>query len=372
MRRLRPNLHSNSGFTMVEIIIAVAVMSILVTMSVPTVTEFMRQRDVRAEQTAQNEILKSFQSYLAANNPLPDDSITDTANPSHWSRLIGAYSGLGEEAVRRDIWGNNRHYIRFVRTENYLGTQIPINYFTLISPGPNRIATAAANANGGIPVDGNSFASYDNSGWWSRQAVDATKIQRFSELVPGGDDLMVRYTDFSEKVARYNRTLERVAAINTALDVYSKQKYAEALVAGTPNAERLIYYPRANASGAPGDNAAYYYSAVENDLNLYNGGNAILSGDATGPQRRSHMVALMRILGLPDETCCSALHTVTGTQDEVPLFYFSNPRARTTSGCAARPDPRDNNNNGTCEVGECQFTLPPRITITYDANTTCG
>lgn len=372
MNRRIERLHSTQGFTLAEIIIAVAVMSILITLSVPSVTEFMRQRDVRAEETAQNEILKAFQAYLSANNPLPDDSITDIANTNHWAKVISRYSGLGEEAVREDIWGNDRRYVRFFRNESYLGTQVPINYFTLMSKGPNRTASTATNSGGGVAVDGNNFATYDNASWWSRQASDATKVQLFSELAPGGDDILIRYTDFPDKVARYNRTLERISSINTALDVYSKQKYAEALVAGVVGAERLIYYPRANASGAPADNASYYYTAVEGDLSTYNSGQAILSGDATDSQRRSHMVALMRILGLPDESCCNALQTETGTQDEKPLYYFSNPRPRTTTGCGPRPDPRDNNGNGNCEAGECDFTLPPRITISYDANTTCG
>jgi prepilin-type N-terminal cleavage/methylation domain-containing protein len=376
MRQRITRTRNTHGFTMVEMIIAVAVISILATLSAPALFEFLRQRDVRTEDTTLQEVNRALEAYLKAGNPLPDDTVADptpiraVAANNHWSTLIAPFGKLSAADIRTDTWGNPRQYVRFVRQENYLGATIPINYAMVLSRGPDREAAAAT----GIAVTGTNYAAITNGAWWRNQATDALRIQRFAETEPGRDDILIRMTDYADKVARYERTLQRQRAVLEALDTYSKQKYAEAIVAGIPDPERFIYYPRANINGAATDNAAFYQAAVNTDLTIYNGGNAVLSGPGSDDiTRRTHMINLMRILGLPDDHCCSALETIAGNPTlEIPFFYASNPRPRLGGGaCGARPDPRDNNGNGVCDPGECDLTLPPRLTIVADANF-CG
>ncbi|MFZ2586553.1 MAG: type II secretion system protein [Alphaproteobacteria bacterium] len=346
---------SKAGFSLPEIILVVSVMAIIASLSAPPLIEFMKRRDIQVEENTQNEIVKAMKLYLADRNTLPaDTSLT-------WADEVARYTNLSAQQIANDKWGKPRVYVRLVVTETFLGTPVDIFYVTLHSSGPNRKAEGGAAtaggetiANSGISTSSNNFDALTSTGWWKNKATDTVRIDSFVAAQPAVDDMMIRFTDYADKIAKYNTSLERLQRISEALEVYSTTKYNEAAIACmtvpcTPSAEKYIYYPRSN-DGATNP-ASYYGSNTATDLTTYNSGNAIYNSDTDDTNRRTHMINLMRILGLPDEYCCNAMENITGTKNEVPFFYFSNPRPRTAAGCGTRPDPA---------VGR---TLPARMTV---------
>lgn len=331
---------------MAEIILVVAVMAIIVSMSTPPLIEFMKRRDIQVEENTQNEILKAMKLYLADRNTLPADS------SATWADEIARYTNLSAMQIANDKWGVPRVYVRLIVPETFLGTNVNIFYVTLHSAGPDRKAAGGAASaggavitNSGIAAATNAFEALTSTNWWKNKASDTLRIDSFVSAQPALDDMMVRFTDYPDKVDKYNKSLERLNRISEALESYSTTKYNETVVAClspavcSPTPEQYIYYPRSAEDNATNP-STYYPSIVNNDLTTYNSGNAVSNNDADDATRRTHMINLMRILGLPDEYCCNALETITGTKNEVPFFYFSNPRPRTGTGtCGTRPNP---------------------------------
>jgi prepilin-type N-terminal cleavage/methylation domain-containing protein len=378
-RRIRS---ATSGFTLAEIILVVAVMAILVSLSTPAVMSFLQRRDIQAEENTLVEIAKAMKSYITDRNSMP--AVTAVAAncssaPPNWAVEFSRYSNLSARQIACDTWDRPRAYAMFQRPDTFLGTTIDIFYASVHSSGPNLIANgASASAGGaadstpGIHINGNNFSN-TNAGttWWHRiSSSDDAKIDAFVGMQPAVDDQLIRFTDYADKIEKYKKSLERLDRIAEALESYSRTKYNEAVFACggscAPAPENRIFYPRAANPGAPNDSAAYYYSTIQDDLNTYNGGNAIVNAGgsvANHNARREDMINLMRLLGLPDEYCCNALETYTPSTGakpiEMPFYYFSNPRPRTgPSTCGGRPNP---NTGGT---------LPARLTITL--TNACG
>lgn len=344
------------GFTLVEMVVVIAVLAILVTISTPAIYQFLRQRDRQSEENYQAEIRKALQAYLADTNELPD--------PSTWSTDLGGYTNLSVDEISTDVWRQPRAYIMYKDpSRNLQGTPVEVYYATIISSGPDRIATAVQ----GISVAGTAFGAISNASWWANDS--GNEVTRFSSLAVGGDDILTRFTDYPEKLERYNITLQRLDRIAQAIESYAKNGYANKVVAcgnltrdpdtgltgdatcdnGAP--EKIVYYPKSQAVNAQADSAVYY-----NTTQYVN------NAQGDGP-RRSNMVTLMRLLGLPDDFCCSALTLGTDGQPR-PFYYFSNPRPRAASGgCGTRPDANT-------------MKLPARITTQQDdsasLNPTCG
>jgi type II secretory pathway pseudopilin PulG len=369
--RFRRTLAATGGFTLAEIILVVAVMAILVSLSTPPLIEFMKRRDIQAEQNAENDIMKAIKAYLADRNTLPSDSSTT------WANEFAAYTNLSANQISTDTWGNPRVYVMYQVPSTFLGTPINIYYVTLHSMGPNRKADggsdvagnpAISNSTSGIPASNGAFASLTDGGWWKNKGNDQARVDAFIAAQPAVDDMMVRMTDYPEKIARYKTSLERMQKIAEALETYSKTQYNERVVEcttspgadGCPNSdgtggtapEKNIYYPRSLPSDGTNP-SSYYGKNVENDLATYNGGSAIYNDDGDPDQRRTAMINLMRILGLPDEYCCNALEVIPGEKNEMPFYYFSNPKPRTGTGsCSPRPNPLSGGR-----------TLPARLTV---------
>ena len=360
-----------AGFTLAEIILVVAVVSILVSLSTPPIIEFMKRRDIQNEQNMQNDVVKAIKAYLADRNTLPLD--TDTT----WSNQLAAYTNISAAQIANDAWGNPRKYVMYQLNTTFLGTNVAVYYVTLHSMGPDRKASGGAATAGGAPisnsgiaVNGTAFDVTTSGNWWKGKSDDSSRINSFVAAQPADDDMMVRMTDYPEKIERYKTSLDRMQKIAEALESYSKTKYNERVVyctttsptpaeCATYQSEKLIYYPRsADASGNP---STYYPTSVESDLTTYNSGSAIYNVDTNDTTRRTNMINLMRILGLPDEYCCNAMEVITGTKNEMPFYYFSNPRPRTGTGtCGTRPNPQ------SATPAQAR-TLPARLTIQGNA-----
>ena len=359
-----------SGFTLAEMVLVVAVMAVLVSVSAPPLFQFIKQRDIREEQNMQLDIQKAMTTYLTNTGQLPTDVISaSVTDPNNWFNALAGYTNLSSNQIRFDVWGNERRYILLQQDQTMLGSSIPVYYATLLSAGPDAKAQSAT----GIPINtggtftynsaagGNigGFASESSTSWWKSRSNPVSSYSSL-QVASGSDDMLIRFTDYPDKIKRYNTTLDRLDRVATALETYSKAKYAEAVVAGTDTlAEKRIYYPRAVISGMTGDSSNYYSDVVKADVSTANnGGNNYISVSTNNNTRYTNMVTLMRVLGLPDDTCCSALTTFTdssGVLRDVPFFYASNPRPRNADGsCATRPTPTAATNN---------ITLPARISV---------
>lgn len=361
---------ATSGFTLAEMILVVTVMAILASVSASPLYQLIKQRDIREEQNLQIEIQKAMQSHVTNTSELPTDTIaTSVTDPANWFNALARYTNLSPNQIRFDVWGNERRYVLLQRTETLLGSDIPVYYATLISAGPDNVAASATSIaiqNGGVftynTVAGgniNGYQAASNGNWWKALS---NPVDKFSSIAPGGDDMLVRFTDYPDKITRYNNTLERLDRIASALETYSKSKYAEAVVANDANAEKLIYYPYSitGANAAAPDSSGNYSARVKNDVITANNGtgDGSLAMSDTDSTRYTSMILLMRVLGLPDNNCCSALASFVdsgGTRHEMPFFYASNPRPRNADGsCSTRPTPLGASNN---------VTLPARISV---------
>lgn len=379
---------------MLEIILVVGVMAILTGLSAPPLMEFIKHRDIQAEQNALTEISKALRSYASDRNALPSDTLVAT-NTNGWATQVARYTNKSVNEIALDTWGEPRMYVMRAEPQSFLGTTVNIFYASVHSVGPDRkadgtiVAGTCGNAtNACIRVAGtsvNGFTTFQlpvaaGTGWWRSGGTTAAFcnacVQRFVDMQPAGDDLMVRFTDYSEKIDRYNKTLDRMQRIAQALETYAKTQYASRVstctaytgytppayctATGRPTTEQRIYYPRSSNDATPylyGEQSDVASSpSTPTDLYIFNSNTPIYNG-STELTRRSHMINLMRLLGLPDSYCCNALQMIPGYTDpatgkpvERAFYYFSNPRARTaTGGCASRP-------------GATNLKLPARIT----------
>ena len=388
MRRTR--LSRSHGFTLAEIIVVVAVMAILASLSAPVLFQFIKQRDVQQEQNNQIELTKAVQAYL--------DNVKSLPAEATWFTDLARYTNLSPLQIRFDAWGNERRYVMTFTTQNMLGSNVNIYYATILSAGNDQTAQSVANR---IPVanpatftynaaaGGNigGFAASNNNGWWKAQANPETA---FTDTTAAGDDILLRFTDYSSKLEKYQTSLNRLSKIADALESFGKASYAEELAAAahvdatnnTATPENMIYYPLSwsnQANGAAPDSwGNYSWRAGQATATSYNGGRyagTIIVNPGHGPYgyvyngadnnslRYDSMVMLMRILGLPDETCCSALDSFIDTDGvtrrEMPFYYASNPRPRSGAACGARPNPRAG-----------QATLPARVSVIPPTNAT--
>lgn len=362
----KQKVQRNAGFSLVEVIIVVAVMSILATLTTPALIQFIQRRDEQTEQTLLLEIERALSLYAQARNELPDDNSARNPGSDDWATLLSSFTNLSEDQLRRDVWDNERAYISHTTTERFLDADVEISYITVHSRGINRDAENDTGIAVGTTVDGTlSFGARTASGWWSNQS---NPVNAFGTVQPGGDDLMIKFTNYPTVIDNYNTTLERIRDVSIAIETYSKSKFNEALVfdnslpdgspSKDPSINTRIYYPPSNTQA--GSDAGRYSPFVVSDMADFNFSSNRVYSRGNDSRRRDDMIQLMRLLGLPDSSCCNALERFDsgGESLEVPFYYFSNPRPRSATGCGARPGANDT-------------SLPARLTTTSDSQT-CG
>ncbi|RYG61563.1 MAG: type II secretion system protein [Alphaproteobacteria bacterium] len=375
---LMPRFRKNKGFTMVEMVVTVAVLAILVSLSMPAIYDYIRFRDQQREDVALIEIQKALEAYLAAKGTLPAETTTGT---NAWYNVLAGYTSLPADDIKNDVYGRARTYVRYQNTagRSMQNTPVSVFYATVHSMGANGIAenkyknTSGSNVTiPGISLNTStnpvSFKAASDGVWWKAQvgsgSTDQLKadsvVASFSGLRPGGDDHLMRFTNYTDVLERYKLTTQRLDTLSQALETYARSRYAER-VAGcvtTPSSgnctggvpEKTIYYPRSLPSAAVNE----VVTGTNRNV-IYNVTGRIVDNGASVSTRRTQMQDLMDILGLPRDNCCSAL------TDE-PFYYFSNPRPRTSSGCGNRP-------RSTAAVEEQK--LPARVTTVNDSDT-CG
>lgn len=182
----------NRGFTLVEMVVTVAVMAILVGISTPSIFEFMRQRDNQSEEIALGEIRKAIQAYLADTGELPTDTGTGT---NAWYNLLAGYTGLSANEIANDVWGRPRTYIVYINSDRKLfGNSVNVYYASVHSMGINGkaedtyIDTSGNSVDiNGLAVTSDAFDAPTDSTWWKNLGANSVdRINAYSALRAGG------------------------------------------------------------------------------------------------------------------------------------------------------------------------------------------
>ncbi|MDD9912126.1 MAG: hypothetical protein OXR68_03750 [Alphaproteobacteria bacterium] len=345
----------NAGITMVETIILVAVIGILMGMTTPTVNRYIDRRQAELEQTDMLEIQNAMTEFAKVYNRLPDinpisNAYCNTPNNT-WNECLALFSVLSAEQIATDVWDRPRTYLNLRGTEtlSILPEGLEIHYATVHSSGVNQVAEnldEQKNILAGIALNGNDFAVPTNNNWWINGGTVPNSINIFEGVRAGGDDQLIKFSDLAIKLEKFKETRLRLRQIATALTAYASSKKQQQTVLNNPDRDRLVYFPRGLEVQQSQTQLTSIDPTVTADVQIYNSGNSFIENqDSTVIERQTRltsMVALMRLLGLPDEYCCDALvkdGTINGDfTQERPFFYYMNPRDRRAGVCLPRPD----------------------------------
>lgn len=326
--------HIKQGFSLVETVLVVAVLAILVGLSFPAVTRYSQQRDIQMEKNRQLEIRNAIKAYVMdKNTPLTENNWVST--------LMQGYTNLSPAELTTDIWGRDRVFRVYQDTTRSIqGSQVPVTYMSLHSAGLDGVATEVS----GTAVSAGVFVSGTNVNWWDEHSSLPQRTVLFSDLVAGGDDIMTKMNDYTERLAAYELTVQRIDRVMDGLASYAQSLYTSEVercqalrLASDPTGdaycdtagalEKRIYFPRSTA----------IYAAEASPFNQYINTTLAVDNLASVGTRRTQMQNLMRTLGLPIDYCCSAIENASDGLP-VPFYYFSNPRPRSSyTTCGARP-----------------------------------
>ena len=337
---------SHQGLTLAETLMTVAVVSILIAVTLPSLGTVYDRYRTRQEQQIQLEIYDALLRFAKDYNALPADG---SSNPmcgsgnQFWYNCLTHELDYSVEQIRFDIWGEERHYVATTRTKTVVGEAFTVHYASVHSKGPDQRAAAAT----GIGVSGSNYAGIGSSAWWANMA-GSTALTTFETLTPAGDDVLIKVTDNVVKGAKLKETQERLNAINQALYDFEQVHYITDLQSGMASVanavDSRVHYPVAYQSVAVDNVGTTYGTALMNTTNsVFSGGRRIENRDGNNTDkrnRRNDMVALMRMIGLPDAYCCSeidieenAVNPRDYTQRQ-PFFYYANPKNLINGVCS--------------------------------------
>jgi type II secretory pathway pseudopilin PulG len=349
------DLKNNKGFTLVDVIIAGAMIAILIVMTFPLMSDFLMLKNEKEEEEVQEEILRTLHVMAEQEFRIPvTDSIVDFASET---QLYGNY--LSDDIIE-DPFRQNRHYRGVVGQEVFRDATFDVHYAVLYSTGTDGCwgeglscvsSTISTNITGML---GTNPANFDT---------------QFRNIEAPEGDFLIKFTDRDYQMARYEKTSKRLERLIEALTEYGELKRYEGIADGiSPTA---IFFPP--SEGPISDTLMAGLSPNATDIQaelddligvgvtdiIYNEDSSVNDKE----ERRLSMIALVRTLGLPDEYCCNAMRTFIdggGDTQEEAFFYYSNPLARIdpfipTCGPAASTI--------------ADRKLPPRITVDEDP---CG
>ena len=300
----------SSGFSIVEMVIVVLIMVIMASITAPAFIEFLNLQYEQTEAATMADINKALQDFAKEHNRLPDDDATNNtfyaATDNEWYDCLSSVSNLSPNQFLTDTWGNPRTYVHYEdATAVLLNENITMHYATVLGMGRDGEATPvtdiATEVNGVTTVFATAaHANYVN--WWSESG---TPISSFNSLQVSGTNVMVKYADHNSKMEAYEKTLERLKEISTALAGYARAKYNEAVISEELNAETKNYFPPAESAWTGYTDTATYgdkISAANGDMETYFGaaGDKVENQEGTNPvnyetRRRDDMKKLMRL-----------------------------------------------------------------------------
>ena len=328
------HLKSQKGFTLPEVILIIAALAIVSTMALPDIALFFKRQSVEQEKVVLRDIQKALDSYARECNALPsltgnplraNCQLEGTTGPLTWYEALAAFSNLSAENIQKDVWENNRRYTHGINSRTYRQGPVNFHYATVRSVGEDR----CDNTTTGLPCPISPEATFTPD--WDISA----NLTSYEQFEVDGDDLMVKYTDNQRKIAAQDETVRRLERIIDALDRYAQARFNEEVHAGvTCISEKLFYPPSLQSEVVSHNNPNHpdpdcrnlgtnindrYGQAVLDDVLIISSADNWVDTQNVGLlPRRNAMITLMRILGLPEDHCCSA---VTG----VPFYYYSNP-----------------------------------------------
>jgi type II secretory pathway pseudopilin PulG len=359
----------NKGFTIPELMLTFSVLVIVLGISFGDVSKLITATDEKDEEVAMKEIQRAMQAYLEDMGRLPEqDGNTLGSGTINWAQDLAGYTNLSEDQMMFDVWFNPRHYKMTSQTEVFRDTTFNTFYGIVYSYGADGMIDTDATL--GTLEDPNVVIIPDRTLPLIDFAGDATDMPTYLAFDAGdqvGDDQFFKITDRQEKMANYEVTAKRISAIASALQSYGLAQMNFAISASETGWVDKIFYPPSDEQD-PGvaPDLALYGENVNADTDLFLGGVSAtvdISGGTVidDANRRADMVALMRMLGLPDSYCCSAMELGADNLPN-PFYYFSNPRRKLGGGnCGPRG-----------QFPSLDIMLPPRLVVDATDPDTCG
>lgn len=353
------NLTCKKGFTLIDVILAGVVISILVVIAFPFVSDFLLLQNEKEEEEIQAKILRMMDVMSEETQAIPVTSdITAFANETQ------LYGDFLSNKIREDAFRNERYYRGVVGQETFRDATFDVHYAILYSTGTDGcwgdgISCVSSTINTNVTaLLGSNPSNY---------------LTNFRNVEAPQGDFLIKFTNRPKQLENYKKTTQRLEKLTNALAEYGQLKRYEGIADG--ELSTLIYFPPSDGVGTSTQIETMHYANSRNDIDdelaEFTLGDFVenddAADDATGVKtdRRESMIALTRVLGLPDEYCCNAMNTFidgSGERQEEAFFYYSNPRARinvfaSPADCGPEnTDPDDRK-------------LPPRITVEEDP---CG
>jgi len=136
------------GFTYIELVIALSIMTILVSVTVPVVSKQVASQKIKTQKTNMNMIGEAIEVFFDDNGAFPSsmaDLLTDSGSFSLWAgpyydTSLGASLFGGDASPDDDAWGNQ-----------YLFSALSASSLRVSSPGPDQ--TAATGDDISLTVD---------------------------------------------------------------------------------------------------------------------------------------------------------------------------------------------------------------------------
>tara|TARA_Y100000296_G_scaffold4577_4_gene5909 strand:- start:5464 stop:6534 length:1071 start_codon:yes stop_codon:yes gene_type:complete len=351
---------SNKGFSIIDVILAGAVVAFLVVLTYPLVSDFVMLQNEKEEEDAQARILQAF--HVMAQE---EKSIELGNNLSVFAANLEDYSSFLQRDIEIDKFNRSRYYRAVSNTEVYRDANMVVHYAVLYSTGEDGCWGK------GISCD---TTTIDASVTNLLGTNPADYAQKFKDIETPYGDFLIKFTDRDYQRERFKTTTERLDRLTDALTEYGQLKRYQGLAEGvSPTA---IFFP---PSQGPISDAQMRNMAQDADTDIVSELDAeftgifptgtepdvIINDDATTSDkqdRRMSMIALARVLGLPDEYCCNAMKFFVdgGELYEEAFFYYSNPRARENPAL---------NTCGPAATSIDDRKLPPRISTEPDP---CG
>lgn len=181
----RPTLgctRQSSGFTLLEMIGVLAIMSILAAVLVPSILKSIEYAALKAEaQTLQN-LGESLRQYLKSNSALPVTTIPP--GTPNWTTQLATFSQLSPSDIANTRWGPSRTYV----VEPYVAPARPTRAMLLSSMRTGQAVPTAASINASVNYFNDIWNTADGSipsgasaglwGAWSASTAQFLTIQR--------------------------------------------------------------------------------------------------------------------------------------------------------------------------------------------------
>lgn len=330
-------MSKNKGFSLPEVVLVVAVLSILTTLVYPYFAQYINAQKEQDEQRIQLEIVRAVDAYVKDKGVFPQ-----TTTLTAFAEDISPYSNLLPNEIETDKWGKRRYIKHLKHVREYREVSVDTNYMFVLSLGE------------GVGLNGcfGEGLTKECDPTVFEPVIDAslTTVADFQNLSAPDGDILTAYSDVSLKMGWYTKTRQRLEAISGALKEYATVQRYEGIVNGKSNMG--IYFPPSSEEYAASQPLYLISDEAKNEI-LEELGNATVR-QTPDDVRYKDMKGLMRLIGLPESYCCTPLFRVTvkGESVERPFYYYSNPRPRINeTECHAAPTTLSS------------YKLPAKITV---------